>query len=544
MRSRFGARPFLALAIVAVLAGGLMPRANGAGGGHPPTTTTTTTAPAVDFIIRCFYNGNAVTEDPIEDPGSAHTDHLHIFFGNMVSGGTAGDGTTFPDIHSGDYSTASDTMESNGLSPATNCQDTKDTAGYWVPEPYLVTSSGSPSVIPTLGSGCSTNCTAGGQNPDFYQRDYYIPHGSAANEEIPDGTIMIAGYPFGCANVNNYLPTGCSSTGSPSYPVDVSGVPHIVEYDCGAAPGQFTPISAWPYNCAKYTDADDPFDGVVAMVNFPDCWNGQASFPAPNSPSINGLPEHMVPGYIAPWIPTPPTWKQKYPNMSTPANDFDYPPAGGTGCTSSNFPDPVVQLSERTHLLVNGADWGAPSTCDSDTGTNWNSLSNPENSPTPNPNDTDGDNDATVEVSTNPVAYGFQKCVAASVPTLFGTPSTLSFACTSPGDPNCDIRLPSPAGCGSKGGTCYVGAYTYGWETLHADYWQTWQEAASQNNNLDTQGGYDNPGDVGTLGDLVEDCADPDVNNPGYNPNDPACGFISTSNSTPTRVYGTGAGAP
>jgi hypothetical protein len=124
MRSRFGARPFLALAIVAVLAGGLMPRANGAGGGHPPTTTTTTTAPAVDFIIRCFYNGNAVTEDPIEDPGSAHTDHLHIFFGNMVSGGTAGDGTTFPDIHSGDYSTASDTMESNGLSPATNCQDT------------------------------------------------------------------------------------------------------------------------------------------------------------------------------------------------------------------------------------------------------------------------------------------------------------------------------------------------------------------------------------------------------------------------------------
>jgi len=45
-----------------------------------------------DFIIRCFYNGSATTEDPIEEPGSFNTDHMHAFFGNLASGSAAKNG--------------------------------------------------------------------------------------------------------------------------------------------------------------------------------------------------------------------------------------------------------------------------------------------------------------------------------------------------------------------------------------------------------------------------------------------------------------------
>jgi hypothetical protein len=97
-----------------------------------------------DFIIRCFFNGNVAEMDPILDPGSTTTDEPHVFFGNMIQG-TA----SFPTIKSGDGGLTG-TMEHNGLSNPTNCQDTMDTAGYWQPEPYL---NGSP-WLP--GGGCST----------------------------------------------------------------------------------------------------------------------------------------------------------------------------------------------------------------------------------------------------------------------------------------------------------------------------------------------------------------------------------------------------
>lgn len=53
-------------------------------------------------------------------------------FGNMVSGTSS-----FPSIKSGDNGGTGVTMENNGLSPQTNCEDNKDTAGYWAPEPYF-----------------------------------------------------------------------------------------------------------------------------------------------------------------------------------------------------------------------------------------------------------------------------------------------------------------------------------------------------------------------------------------------------------------------
>jgi hypothetical protein len=347
VRKRFGIRLAVALGIAIALSVPLLQRgsAQGADGGG-------------DFIVRCFYNGNVATDDPIEDPTSSNTDHLHAFFGNMASGGVALNGTTqvpFPDIRAGDDGSGG-SMESNGLTPATNCQDSKDTAGYWVPEPFMVPPPpGTPSAY-LPGGGCSTNCSV---SKNLYMRVYYIPHGNTTNQEIPDGAIMIAGYPAGCANVDGTEPDGCT-VGGPSYPNDLN----VVEYSCGAssAAGLATPHSDWPYDCTSYTDADDSFsDGLVAFVNFPYCWNGHADFPAPNSPANSqGLPTKMVPGYVAPWIPY--TAWQAYSGLTQrPSNDFYYPGGGGCGTDTT-----VVQLQERMHLLTNGQGWGEPSTCSGD----------------------------------------------------------------------------------------------------------------------------------------------------------------------------------
>src|SRR5215472_2652357 len=101
-----------------------------------------------DFIIRCFYNGHTEAMDPIVEPGSTTTDHLHVFFGNDVQGTS-----NFPNITSGDAG-AKGTMENaiGGGPQQTNCQDSADTAGYWQPAPYV---NGIPWVA---GDGCQSGC--------------------------------------------------------------------------------------------------------------------------------------------------------------------------------------------------------------------------------------------------------------------------------------------------------------------------------------------------------------------------------------------------
>ena len=172
-----------------------------------------------DFIVRCFFNGNVATMDPILDPGSTTTDHMHVFFGNLIQGTPS-----FPSIKSGDGGRPN-TMElgSNGLPQATNCQDTQDTAGYWQPEPYL---NGAPYLGPF--GGCTTSCDPG---RNMHLRVYYLPNATPnANQaqqqiqEIPDGSILVAGFPNGCNGVTGH---GCTSGGFPS---DMS----IVRYTCGA----------------------------------------------------------------------------------------------------------------------------------------------------------------------------------------------------------------------------------------------------------------------------------------------------------------------
>lgn len=445
-----------------------------------------------DFIVRCFFNGNIAAMDPIMDPGSSTSDHLHVFFGNLIQGTSS-----FPTIKSGDGG-GNGTMEtgSSGLRQQTNCQDKFDTAGYWQPEPYV---NGTPWLGPN-GTGCQANCNPGNV---MHLRVYYLPNavpsgGGSLQQEIPDGSIMVAGFPNGCVGVTGH---GCS--GGSGYPNDLS----IVRYDCGADNnvGVVTPASAWPYNCNVYkTDSDDTFnDGIVAFVDFPDCWNGHADWSPPNDPA-----GPKVPGYVAPWIPDPnaPT------SNGQRLNDFTYVTPGAT--CPAGFPIAVVQLEERFHLLTSGptgaAGFGEPSTC-SNEGASWNSS-------TDNTEWTDG----------GPAPH---TCTAAQSPS--GN-INLSFACTPKsqgGDPNCTVDT-GVTGCGSSSGHCFIGASPHGWETFHADYWQTWQEGIG-----DVQGnGTDNGSDPsqGSFRDLIEDCSN---EIPAGFPS--ACSFINTATQTPSgRVFG------
>lgn len=426
--------------------------------------------------------------DPIEAPGTVPTAHLHVFFGNMISGTTP-----FPTITSGDDSAITGaTMEKNGLTPHTNCQDSNDTAAYWMPEPFI----NHVAWLGPNGTGCSSNCNT---TDDLYQRDYYLPTatGTQPFQEIPDGSIMIAGYPDGCQPNTTVTPPitpdGCS--GGHSYPIDT----HIVHYACGASTGNTvdTPDSAWPYNCSSYRDPDDSFDdGIVATVSFPECWNGQSDWTAPNDPN------QKVPGYVAPWIPDPNAPTQNGARQ----NDFAYAP---NGVCPTGFDTPVVQLEQRLHLLQmgdSGSGYGEPSSCDNDQGNSWNQTTGVGK----NAEWTDGD------------GHTPNACTPASAPSAN---ITLSFACTNGGDTKCTYDTRQP-GCASSNGDCYIGANPVGWETLHADYWQTWQEGIGDPTGLGTDN-FPDPSQ-GAFRDLIEDCS---TEGPG------ACGFIT--NTTPAgRVYG------
>src|SRR5215467_10313002 len=371
-------------------------------------------APGGVFRVRCFFDGKAAAMDPFEAPGVSPTAHLHVFFGNMVSGTSP-----FPSITSGDNGGTGVTMENNGRSRQTNCQDGKDTAGYWVPAPYF-------NHVPWLGpngTGCSSNCNI---TQDMYQREYYSPGtiGSATRahpfQEIPDGSIMIAGYPNGCQPYTPpggtaITPDGCPAGGSRSYPVDTE----IVRYTCAESGGGTiaTPASAWPYNCATYRDPDDSFDdGIQAIVSFPDCWNGRSDWPAPNDPS------QKVPGYVAPWIPDPNAPASNHVRL----NDFAY---AQNGVCQSPYNIPMLRLGQRTHLLKFGSagkGFGEPSSCLGDGRHAWND-------PAANAEWNDGD------------GFTPHTCKPASRPS---SNITLSFACNHGGDPKCTFDT-GHTGCAS-----------------------------------------------------------------------------------------------
>lgn len=67
------------------------------------------------WIVRCSFS-HSLPDDPIVRPGQAGASHLHDFLGNR--------------------STQASSTYSSMVAGGTNCRDSADTAGYWVPSLY------------------------------------------------------------------------------------------------------------------------------------------------------------------------------------------------------------------------------------------------------------------------------------------------------------------------------------------------------------------------------------------------------------------------
>src|SRR3990172_10950114 len=67
------------------------------------------------WIVRCSYS-HSLTDDPVVHPGHAGMSHLHDFFGNSE--------------------TNADSTYESMVGAETLCEESGDTAGYWVPALY------------------------------------------------------------------------------------------------------------------------------------------------------------------------------------------------------------------------------------------------------------------------------------------------------------------------------------------------------------------------------------------------------------------------
>jgi Domain of unknown function (DUF1996) len=254
--------------------------------GWSPPAVRASAAGNGEFIIRCPMTGEVQAIDPIMAPAGT-APHVHMFFGNDSVSATS----TAPSLRS----------------HGTTCQDSNDTAAYWAPESFL---NGSP-FLPgcTLLPGGSGNYRCGTDpNTTIYIRAYYLTGTGASTGELPPGLIMVAGTP--------------DATAPPSSD-------KVVSWTCGANPSVQTPVSLWPYDCSLFRN-DPNFgpkeqEGLTEIIDFPSCWNGLASFTAPNGTA-------KVPGYFDPSL-----------NMGT--SDLAYPPCAGS------YDHPFPHVSMRIHYV-------------------------------------------------------------------------------------------------------------------------------------------------------------------------------------------------
>lgn len=291
----------------------------------PPASANGTSG---EFIVNCFYNGVSHRADPIISPGVISA-HRHDFFGNATV-------TKDSTIASMEAATPSQTA----------CQDTHDTAGYWIPTLY------DGGKLAHIDGNHDGQFNAAGQ--DYHIRAYYI--GSLQTDTLPKGLVMVNGYPSGCAVAS---PTKiCDPTDT--FPEDQANV----FYDCGENQGITidTPESYWPYDCSPYRvdNAIPPGgtkpqtfhpNGMVLHIQFPTCWNGNQSFVAPNS----GGAQHVA-HYISP---------NANPTLAA-SNDLAFKKADGTcptGFTAARIPKIVIKVLTMIQDPCDGATPCGPSGC-------------------------------------------------------------------------------------------------------------------------------------------------------------------------------------
>jgi hypothetical protein len=215
-------RPLATAALLLLVGGGCTPSDDptSSGGSASERSATTEEWIATDehdalFTVDCAFSHRA-PDDPIVHPGRPGASHSHEFFGSAATD-------------------ASSTGASLRGTPTT-CEDTEDTAAYWVP---TLSIDGAP-VDPTM------------------VRAYYrAPTGSDVRDVRPPplGLAMIAGDPSaGGDGAAHAHPHGGGE------PVGEAG------WGCGLRPRR---LRAEPP-----TDCTDPSPLTLRLL-FPDCWDGE-----------------------------------------------------------------------------------------------------------------------------------------------------------------------------------------------------------------------------------------------------------------------------
>jgi hypothetical protein len=176
------------------------------------------------FTVDCAFSHRAA-DDPIVHPGHPGASHSHEFFGSAATD-------------------ADSTGESLRGTPTT-CEDTEDTAAYWVP---TLSVDGAP-VDPT------------------FVRAYYRATTGADVRDVaapPLGLAMIAGDPDAGATDDQGEDDGHAHHHGGG---DQAGEPTgDAGWGCGLRPRRF--------HAAPPTDCTDP-SPLTLRLRFPDCWDGE-----------------------------------------------------------------------------------------------------------------------------------------------------------------------------------------------------------------------------------------------------------------------------
>ncbi|HET8527064.1 MAG TPA: DUF1996 domain-containing protein [Actinomycetota bacterium] len=153
---------------------------------------------------------HSLMDDPIVFPGQPGASHMHDFFGNQGVN-------------------AFSTMASM-LAGQTTCRVPSDTAGYWTPAASIKGVAIEPTVM----------------------RIYYLGSSAGAVETIPAGLQIVGGNRDATSPAEN---------------------PHV-KWNCGQTKDVKTPDRDAPYDCTPWAVPYKFVDGIVAVIDFPSCWNG------------------------------------------------------------------------------------------------------------------------------------------------------------------------------------------------------------------------------------------------------------------------------
>lgn len=233
-------RRTLAVVAVALLLGG-----GGCTSSSGAASPSTTAGPAEDWIaaddddalftVDCTFSHRAA-DDPIVHPGHPGASHSHEFFGSAT--------------------TDADSTGPSLRGTATTCEDTEDTAAYWVP---------------TLSvDGVAVD-------PTFVRAYYRAAPGSDVREVTapPLGLAMIAGDPTATATAG--VDGGAAGGSTPGGEADG----HDHHHGGGAEATEPTGTAGWGcglrprrLRAEPPTDCTDP-SPLTLQLRFPDCWDGE-----------------------------------------------------------------------------------------------------------------------------------------------------------------------------------------------------------------------------------------------------------------------------